>query len=134
MKAIIKLEAIGDNLRRLSEEMMKGNATAGRFVGRLRGRMFREAILPRRPWVAKILGRDERYGLARQFVKRQVDYSESNSTGSRGVYYYYHLDEGIYEVNELVSWNNERRYFLRSGSGEVTEISKEEVEQWLNDR
>ena len=39
-----------------------------------------------KPWVARILGRHERFGFDRKFVAGITDHSHSNSTGSRGVW------------------------------------------------
>lgn len=85
-----------------------------------------------RPWVARITGRDAIYGLAREFVRGQIDYSRANSKGSRGVYLYFPLKEGIYEVLAHRTWAKNRRYFCRVENTTITEITREEVEAWLN--
>lgn len=78
-----------------------------------------------RPWVAKITGTDKKYKYKREFVRGQKDYSKANSTGSRGIYIYYYLDEGcIYEVSEQVTWKSWERYFCKVEKGKVLEIKE----------
>ncbi len=84
-----------------------------------------------RPWVARITGTDATYGLAREFMHGQIDYSQANSKGSRGVYLYFPLKEGVYEVLSHRTWSKNRRYFCRVEHMAITEISREEVEAWL---
>lgn len=80
------------------------------------------------PWVARILGRDSTYGLKREFVAGKKDYSAANADGSKGVFAYYALRDGVYEVNEPISRKESLRYFLRVTSGAAEEITKEEAE------
>jgi len=89
----------------------------------------------RKPWVARITGRCERYGLAREFVPcRITDYSRSNGVGSRGVVCRYILSPGVYEVNAWQSWRGRDRYFARvTDGGEVRRITREEVDAWLSE-
>lgn len=85
-----------------------------------------------KPWVARITGRDPVYGYARQFMRGQKDYSQANSIGSRGVYLYYALESGVYEVNRRVSWKRSRRYFIRVEDAQIAEIDEQEVGRWLD--
>lgn len=87
-----------------------------------------------RPWVARIIGRDARFGLAREFVEGQIDYSRANSKGSRGVYLYFPLKGGIYEVKKHLTWKHDRRYFIRVENTQITEMTREEVELWLQSK
>jgi len=82
-------------------------------------------------WVAKILGYDEKYNYSREFIKGQLDYSESNSKGTRGVYLYYFLDPGIYEVKKPTSWYASDRYFILSEHGKIKKISEENMKREL---
>lgn len=82
-------------------------------------------------WVARLLGIDEKWGFAREFVRGQADWSCAKMTGSRGIFVYYALTDGIYEVNKRVSWKHVRRYFICVEGAEITEISREEVLQCL---
>jgi len=84
-----------------------------------------------RPWVAQILGRDDQFGLQRQFLTPVYDYTRATTTGSRGIYLFYALRPGIYEINDRISWHRSRRYFARVDQ-EIVEITREEVEQWAN--
>jgi len=87
-------------------------------------------LKPRKPWCAKLIGYDEiRDQFEREFQRPQKDYSKANSVGSRGVINYYWLESGfVFEVHQLVSWKNSRRWFAAvSDSGEVVEIKREDA-------
>lgn len=84
-----------------------------------------------RPWIAQITGFDLQFGFQRSFVHGQIDYSNANSNGSRGVYLHFYLKPGVYEINERLSWKNVRRRFIRVDGLEIIEMSREEVETWL---
>lgn len=93
-----------------------------------------QALLPeapsRRPWVARIMGTDETYGFARDFVKPKTDYRLANSKGTRGVTLWYVLPPGLYEVSAWHSWRGHERYFvLVGGAGEVDRISDHEARE-----
>lgn len=132
MKAMLKLEAIGDNAtqmlrlwRNVIDEALPGlgRATIG--------------SAPPSCWVAEIIGHDPKYKWQRNFLRGTKDYSESNSVGSRGIYIYYWLDYGhIYDVKQPVSWKRTLRYFCRvTDDGKIVEIDESEIDQWLpNDR
>lgn len=126
MKAILKLEAIGDDMhsiidlhrRRVNEAVPGlGDATFGR---------------PNQPWVAEITGPDPTYTYQRRFVRGKKDYSKANSKGSRGVYLWFLLESGrVYEVNERKTWSTTERYFCRvADDGEIIRMSREEVAAW----
>jgi len=131
VKAVFEMELIGDDRIEYERAKRQGRITRPvslhREIDWLRGQ--RRLIWP---WVARITGIDERYGLAREFVRCHKDYSRANSTGSRGIYAYYILGDGIYEVNQRESWKRTRRYFIRVVEDKITEISREEVLEWLN--
>ena len=72
-----------------------------------------EKIGGSKPWIARITGRDEKYGLAREFVDGVADYSRSNRPGTRGVYYSFDLGTGYYEVKGGTSWGScDNRKFI----------------------
>lgn len=83
--------------------------------------------IPRSSWVAEITGPDEKYGLFREFLRGKIDYSKSNSKGSRGIFAEYILSTGkIYEVKSQETWNRFRRYFcIVDNDGEIVEIDEE---------
>ncbi len=85
-----------------------------------------------RPWVAKITGRDDEYGYAREFLSNSRDYRNANRKGTRGVECWYTLDAGnFYEVFAWESTSRNRRYFVKVVDGDVVEVEKDEVEAWL---
>lgn len=126
MIATLRLEAIGDNLVAASRLPFP---RVLRQVGRVPREQLRALLTPgRRPWVARVTGLDDRHGLAREFERGLRDYREANGTGSRGVWLTFVLRPGVlYEVQELVSWQNERRYFCRVVAGKVVEMTREEL-------
>lgn len=130
MKTVIELEFIGEHLWAYEHARQRGSE-------RLIAAWEREFLRPgpahlMRPWVARLIGLDERFGAAREFVNAQIDYSRANGTGSRGVYLYFLLTPGVYEVNARTSWKSTRRYYIRAtDDGRYTEIPREEVESWL---
>jgi len=123
--AVIRLELIGDNYfayKRQAKQEHKPSERYGEYLGRDQSR----------PWVARLTGLDAKYGFAREFVHGQRDYSQANSVGSRGVYEYIPLKDGVYEVNERLTWKRARRYFIRVQDAQITEISRDEVMECLN--
>ena len=103
MKAVLDLELIGDDVP----------------FGRIR------------PWVARLSWASDR--LCREFLRAdQKDYARANSIGSRGVYAYYILSSGVYEVQCLLSWRSVKRYFIRVEGDVISEITREEAYQCLN--
>lgn len=133
MIAVLGIEAIGDDAK---YRAMRRGSTIG-FKDLLargsRGRaqvheMIRYEERPR-AWVARITGNDQKYGLAREFLRFKRDYAESNSIGSRGVYQWYELEEGaLFEVNAPLSWKHADRYFCRSERGRVVRMTREEID------
>lgn len=88
-----------------------------------------------RPWVAEILGTDDRYEFERRFLHGFRDYSRANSVGSRGIYEVFDLEPGkVYEINEFTSWRGRDRRFSRVSGLELQRITKEEVLVWLGSR
>jgi hypothetical protein len=123
MRAALALEWIG------YDQAPLGRAAHGHAIER-HGHW--QATDTSRPWVARITGPDTRYGLARRFVEGQIDFSQANSVGSRGVMLYFALAPGVYEVYARVSWTRSRRYFCQAHEdASITEMTREEVEQWL---
>lgn len=109
MTITLKLEAIGDNV----PEMAKIH----------------------RPWVAEITGWRGGRWFERDFLGGQKDYSEANSVGSRGVHIYYHLREGrIYEIYDMRSWRDHRRYFCTVSGGQIVQMDAEEVQAAMIER
>lgn len=128
MLAVLKLEIIGDNYHTYRRDRAKGQAREVPHMERYADMLGRDK---KQPWVAHITGFDEKYKFEREFLRGQRDYSRANSTGSRGIYEYFALTAGVYEIHARVSWRRTRRYFIRVTGTEITEISREEVERCL---
>lgn len=121
MIATVCLEAIGDNYTRLDKVIRR----LGRIPDAHKGHVLDKN---RRPWVARIRGLSEKYGLDREFLSGLRDYRGSNGTGSRGIMITYVLHSGhVYEVRELLSWSSERRYFCHVVDGHIVELSQEDA-------
>ena len=59
-------------------------------------------------------------GIQKKYLKRQVDYTDANKDGTKGVYIYYILRPGfVYEVLEPVTWKTNIKYFCIVQNGEL---------------
>ncbi|MEU0242315.1 hypothetical protein ABZ234_31945 [Nocardiopsis sp. NPDC006198] len=87
-----------------------------------------------RPWVAEIVGLSAKYGYRRQFLKSKADWAGANSRGTRGVKLYFVLEAGrYYQAYRKTSQQQHEKPFLKvTEEGEVVEVAKEEVDQWLH--
>ncbi len=125
MSKVLKLECINEN-HGMSAEMLA-------FVP-----MFNDGKgLPNRYWVAEITGLSKKYKYERNFLSCKKDYTKANSTGTRGIYAYYTLEENkLYEVKDPKSWGRTERYFCIIQDGELVKLEQEEVDalSWLKDR
>jgi len=96
----------------------------------IRGGGGRWASRPR-PWVACVTARDAVYGFAREFQRGAWDYTYANGKrGGRGIYIYWSLAPGLYEIYRPVSWNprsDERFFFRVDEGGELHEITRQEA-------
>ena len=127
--AVVKLEYFAENYHAYQRERRKSGIAINKSIERYGEHLGLDRS---RPWVKRIAGYDEeKLKFIGDFVKGQIDYSRANSTGSRGVYLYFPLKDGIYEVNERESWTRTRRYFILVVGSEMVEIDRKEVEQWL---
>jgi hypothetical protein len=130
MKAVLELEAIADDLYEFQRLMRQGKVRADMFSDAFQWQLVRYGNKKLKPWVAKITITIR--GLQREFVRYQMkDYSHANSSGSRGVYIYYVLSDGLYEVNERVSKTRAERYFLRVEGDTKTRVPSEEILRWV---
>jgi hypothetical protein len=129
MMAVLKLEIIGDNYLQHLKLIEQGKVPQPHLKKYIR--LLKYGRKKFRPWVACLRGLDEKYGFAREFIVGMRDYSQANSIGSRGVFEYFALGNGLYEVNECVRLGRARRYFIKVEDLEITEITREEVEEWL---
>ena len=126
MRAVLRLEIIGDNYLQRNKLIEEKSLPYPRMMREMIN-VIRYGQRRLRPWVARVTGLDDRFGFAREFIIGMRDYSQANSIGSFGVYEYFALTPGIYEVNESVELGKTRRYFVRVQNGEIVEISANEV-------
>lgn len=85
-----------------------------------------------RAWVCAVSQKHGR--ILRSFLKPKIDYSESNSAGSRGVNKEYILEyDVLYEISEPVSWKRtDRRFCYFDESGEHR-VKDEDVLTWAKE-
>lgn len=88
----------------------------------------------RLPWVAEIAGTDPRYGLAREFVPRKLDYRDANRSGQRGVTCWWTLESGrLYQARYRVTWGEwATRWLTVDEDGEIRDLSEEEARRWAS--
>jgi len=127
MRYVIKLEAIGDNHVAYLRQFLKAKPPQ---FGRRELDAIRFGTRKHVPWIAEIIGIRPDGKLRRQFVDGQRDYSNANSVGSRGIYLYYALRPGLYEINSPEAWKRVRRYFLKViDDKQAEEMSMEELRE-----
>jgi hypothetical protein len=124
MLSVIVLESIGDNVPKRVRERVN----AQRMYLYDRATKTRAYLAPDRPWVARIVGTHPRFGFERAFVTPKRDHTHSNNNGSRGVMCHYELfDDGVYEVNEPLSWKRVDRYFVEKRGAEHRRVELAEA-------
>jgi hypothetical protein len=111
MRAVLKLEVIGDNYRQHLRAIEADQAPMPHMKQYLQALRYGRPDL--RTWVARLTD------TGREFVTGMRDYADANGIGSRGVYEYFALTPGVYEVNECVSLGKARRYCIRVGDDAV---------------
>lgn len=87
----------------------------------------------RKPWCARLMGLTRR-DFDRKFLDGSLDYSGSNSVGSRGIKLIYILESAsVYEALEYTSWrSSKRRYITVDDKGGIIDISRLDAERWLS--
>jgi hypothetical protein len=84
------------------------------------------------PWVARLLGTDHRWEFQREFMRGVRDYTLGQEHHTRGVWLYFFLPPGVYEVYRPTSWKHEERYFVRvDEQGDLHQINHEDVLECL---
>jgi len=128
MKALLKLEAIGNDRAEYQRLKRRGRAS----MHPVRERQY-TTMDTSQPWVAEITGWTYDRRLIRSFLRPKRDYRDANGVGSRGVMFCYLLEDGhIYEVYERLTWNRSERYFARPDHGRLIRMEQWEVLQWLS--
>jgi hypothetical protein len=69
--------------------------------------------------------------ITRKFITGTRDYSQANATGSRGIFAFYPLKPGVYEVNDRYKFNRVDHYFCKITDDKITRITREEATQCL---
>lgn len=116
----LKMEAIGDGYVHYRRRMDAGRIHSPRLRDEIDAIRYggSQAV----PWVARL-----RRNAQREFINGQRDYMRADGLGNRGVFVYFYLLPGIYEVNKPVALGKGRRYYARVGISEMVEISREEA-------
>jgi hypothetical protein len=83
-----------------------------------------------RPWVAKIKYCCKTDRIIREFIRPTMNYSRANTTGSRGIYRYYWLNTGVYEIYDIHSWKFADRYFCAVENGQLIRVDFEWVKNY----
>lgn len=119
MKTSFDVEAIG-----LDASTAKTAAMLG---------ITREMNRQNRPWVAELTGLSRKFDYERRFLRPKADYKHANSTGKRGVRFFWTLEAGrIYETRYRTSWKDWRhRFMIVTECGEIRDVTEEEVRGWL---
>lgn len=128
---VLRLEAIGDNWRWYARQLANRRIQNPRWHDKINA--IRYGQRRHRPWAARVLGPDEKYGFQREFIRGPRDYTYTDKVGERGIYEYFYLDPGLYEINEPQALGQSRRYFARVTDNSLVEISREELVECLND-
>ena len=124
MRAILKLEAIADDYFYAKRHKSWSFDKELRYMSRLGPNKSPS-------WVARIIGIEDELNFEREFIRGQRDYTEANSTGSRGIFIYYALIEGVYEINSRYHWRKVDHYFAKVEGVQITRITKDEVIECL---
>lgn len=123
MRAVLKLELIGDDFFFYRRTKTKSPEQLWQMARRLG---FNESP----SWAARLKLIDGK--LKREFLRPTKDYSQANSTGSRGIFAYYVLQpRGIYEVNDRYTWKRVHHYYCQIEETKIIEISRQEAIDWL---
>lgn len=77
--------------------------------------------------MAYLNGLCPRYEFHRGFLRGKVDYRDADKRGTRGVYLYFQLPPGLYEVLERQDHYHSRRYFARVADLRMCEINKRKL-------
>ena len=77
-------------------------------------------LYKRRAWVAKISWGFN--GIEREFLNPARNYQNSNGPGSRGIFLYYWLPDGIYEISAPINWKKVDRYFCMVKNNKLERI------------
>lgn len=123
----LKMEAFGDSYvhyrRRLEEgviyhPILRDVINAIRWGGR-----------EMTPWVARLSwGKQQPQ---RTFLNGQRDYMNADRWGNRGIFVYFYLPPGIYEINHPLALGKSRRYYAIVKDDDLIEITQVEALAWL---
>lgn len=84
------------------------------------------------PWVARLIALDNKYIFVRHFMRGVRDYSRAKRETRLGIWVYFALAPGFYEVYEPVNHRYDKRYFIQvNDNGSIDQITKEEITEWL---
>lgn len=121
--AVLKLEAIRDNqIDKLRHHRM-GKVRMGKQEAE-----GAAGYLGRRPFVKRVIGATQDGRPVKRDIKGRKSYTEANSIGSRGVYYWWTLDHGCcVQIQEAISIRKKRRYYAIVIDGALHEISEKEA-------
>lgn len=122
---VLRIEQIGDNWRYLARAIEAGQVRYPSWRDELSA--IRYGQKRHCGWVARLCCHSGQ--IQREFVSGVRDYERADRLGERGIFQYFYLDDGLYEVNEPIGLGKARRYYARISGVSLCEISEQEVKQ-----
>jgi len=119
MKTTIKIEIIGHNYYQRSNKKNISALIHSIDVLRITNSHF----------IAKIVKNKSKVSIKKIYLKGKKDYTDSNSTGSRGIYEWFILECGcVYEIKKPVTWKHTDMFFCYvTGDGNIQKIEEDEI-------
>lgn len=125
MLASLRIEAIANlPMARLLQRALGGSIALSQ----------QQLGLPTRYHCAEITGMNASGAMRSRPVRGRMDYTYTNSSGTRGIYVTYILeDDRLYDVAAPKSWTyTERYYCMVSERGEIVRLTPAEAVWWAN--
>lgn len=117
MLTVIKLELVADNIHWANK-----NGAMDRDFQKWLRQWRRLGSDKSFTWIKRVLPDN-----GREYIQGVRDYSRANYSGSNGIYAYYALKPGVYEINHRYKINKVRHYFIEVTDDGFTEIDEQEI-------
>jgi len=127
LRVVLKLECLSDRHwrnRRLAKLIYSNSGVPSRATKK-------GSDIYYHPWVANVEISESGLITSRNFIKGTKDYSDANSSGIKGVYMYFFLENNkLYQVCEHISFIEKEKYLIKIESGEFERIDHMEAVKW----